>query len=525
MGFVNGIDSLVSVVSPQRALNRKISRIKLKRLKNLNKRTSQSKRQAQYAAAKTNRLTGIWSPTETNVNEIIGASSSAVRARIRQLVRDFPYFSNALNKICEYSVGTGITFQSRIRTLDDKLDKKAIQQVEDAFNFWADEADIAGKLHYYEMMELAKRQDVENGEFIIVKRAPSSAGRYLPFALQMIEPDSLTNVNTSASSKLNVVDQGIEYKRSTGEVVAYHFNDPDSWGKPMRVKAQNVIHGYQFLRPGQLRGISPFAPAVLVTHDLNTYMDAEIDTAKMAAKYLAFIKADPMGRQMGLETDEDDSDKKIETLENAIIEYLNPGEDITIATNPRPGDNFAPFVKLILCMVSVTTGVPYELLSGDYGGLNYSVTRTGRNDFSHALRPVSVRHIRHFCQKTTIPFMDVAVFEGKLNFPKYFTNPIPYLRSEWQPPGMEPVDPLRESKAQIDQIAKGLRSPQEIVKARGRDLEDVYREIAAAKKLADEYDLTFEEVTTALANNPAAVAGGEEETKALMIELLDKLEA
>jgi len=522
MGFIssigNGIDGLVNIYSPQRALNRKISRLKLEKLKNFKKRS------AQYAAAKTTRLTGIWSPTEASVNDIIGASSSAVRARIRQLVRDFPYFSNALNKICEYSVGTGITFQSRIRTPDDKLDKKAILQVEDAFNFWADEADIAGKLHYYEMMELAKRQDVENGEFLIIKRATSRAGRYLPFALQMLEPDSMTNVNTRAASKANVVDQGIEYNISTGQLVAYHFNDPNSWGKPMRVKAENVIHGYQSLRPGQLRGISPFAPAVLVTHDLNDYMDAEIDAAKMASKYLAFVKADPMGRQIGLEDDEDDSDKKIETLQNAIIEYLNPGQDITIATNPRPGDNFTPFVKLVLCMVSVTTGVPYELLSGDYGGLNYSVTRTGRNDFSHALRPISVRHIRHYCQKTIQPFMNVAVFEDKLHFPKYFTNPIPYLRSEWQPPGMEPVDPLRESKAQIDQVTKGLRSPQEIVKARGRDLEDVYREIAAAKKLAEEYGLTFEEVSTALANNPAAVAGGEDETKALMIELLDKLE-
>lgn len=519
MGFVSGIDSLVGVLSPQRALNRKISRIKLKRLKNLKKRSTQ------YAAAKTNRLTGTWSPTETNVNEIIGASSSAVRARIRQLVRDFPYFSNALNKICEYSVGTGITFQSRIRTPDDKLDKKAIQQVEDGFNFWADEADVAGKLHYYEMMDLAKRQDVEGGEFVLIERMLPNAGRYLPLAYQMIEADSLTNINTRASSRLNVVDQGIEYNKSTGRVVAYHFNDPDSWGKPMRVKAENIIHGYQTLRPGQLRGISPFAPAVIVSHDLNDYMDAEIDAAKMAAKYLAFVKADPMGRQLGLEDDEDDSDKKIETLENAIIEYLGPGEDISIATNPRPGDNFTPFVKLVLCMVSVTTGVPYELLSGDYGGLNYSVTRTGRNDFSHALRPISVRHIRHFCQPTMQSFMNVAVLKDKLNFPKYFNNPIPYLRCEWQPPGMEPVDPLRESKAQIDQIGKGLKSPQEIVKARGRDLEDVYREIAAAKKLAEDYDLTFEEVSTAMANNPAAVAGGEDETKMLMIELLDKLDA
>jgi lambda family phage portal protein len=512
MGLITGIekaiDKSIGIISPERAFKRNCFRKILTRTQ-------------QYAAAKTNRLTGDWTPVDGNVNDIISASSPQVRARVRQLVRDFPYFTRAVNKLTQYTVGPGILLQSRIKDPDEKLDKKAIQQVEDSFSFWADDADISRKLHYYELMELSKRQDVECGEFIIIKRKPRSK-TYLPYALQMIEADWLTDINAKVSNRNNTIEQGIEFSTITGEVVAYHFEDPNSWGKPAKVKAENVIHGFQTLRPGQIRGISPFAPGVLVAQDLQDYMETEIDIAKMAAKYLAIIKTpDPISRIGPLPTNE--KNQKIDELENAIIEYLNPGEEITIASNPRPGTNFPPFVKLILCMLSITTEVPYELLSGDYSGMNYSVGRTARNDFAHALRPISVRHVRHFAQKTFKPFMDIAVLSGKLSCPGYFSNPLPYLRCEWQPPGMESIDPLRESKAAIDQVKARLKSPQEIAKARGRDLEDIYKEIARAKEMAEELGISFEEeVSTALANNPAAVS---DDDRSLMMDLIDKLDS
>ena len=154
----NGVDKIVGVFSPRNALERKFFRDSLNKAK---------ARSLQYAAAKTNRLTGPWSPLNADINTFIKNSSSAVRARVRQLVRDFPYFVRAVNVMCDYTVGPGIIFQSRIKDEKEKLNKKLIQKVEDSFNFWADEADISGKLHYYEMMELAKRQDLESGEFLI----------------------------------------------------------------------------------------------------------------------------------------------------------------------------------------------------------------------------------------------------------------------------------------------------------------------------------------------------------------------
>lgn len=483
----NAIDSLIGVVSPQRAL------------------ANQQLRSAMYAAAQSPRTTGGWSPVDSTINDLIANSALPIRARIRQLVRDFPYFSRAVNIIQDYVVGSGIIYQAAIRTPDGKFDRVKIQQAEDAWNFWADEADAAGRLHLYEMIAVAKRQECETGEYLIVARQLRDRKRYLPLALQMYESDWLTTYGANIATG-NDIHQGVEFDTSTGRTIAYHFTDPDGWGKTVRIPAESVIHGYRTMRPGQLRGISDFTAGVLLAKDLSTYMDAEIDGAKMAAKWLAFVKTpDVLGRQLGTTTDADG--KKIDTIENAIIEYLRPGEDMQLASNPRPGSNFPPMVKLILTMLSVSTGVPYELLSGNYEGMNYSVGKMVRNDFAQMLRPMSMRHIRGCCEPIKRHFLESAVLAGRMPWRDYFSNPAPYHRATWQPPGMESIDIARETKSMIDQVKSGLRSPQEIAAARGRDLEDIYREIKEAKDLAEEIgiDLDLSNISTALANNPAAI--------------------
>jgi lambda family phage portal protein len=460
-----------------------------------------------YAAAKTSRMTGNWAPVDSDPNTVIRNSSLQVRARVRQLVRDMPYFARAVDVVTDYTVGDGIRFQSRVTGKDGSLDKKTIQAIEEEFSDWMDEADVAGKLHFFEMMQLAKRQDLECGEFIIIKTESRKRGRRFPLALQMLEADWLTSINTQLGSTTFRIDQGIEYDPSTGEVLAYHFADPWGFGRPRRIPAESVIHGFKMNRPEQLRGISPFTPGVLMARDLDDLMTAELDGARSAAKYLAMVKTiDPIGRQLGVGAKTDaTTGQKIEELDNAIIEYLRPGEDIVFAKNERPSANFGPFVRLVLTMFAISTGAPYELLSGDYQGLNFSTARVNRNDFANFLRPVASRHIRQFCQRTFQPFMDAAVGSGRLELPGYFTNPAPYLKCCWQPPGMEPVDPLREVKSNIEEMGVLLRSPQEIAQARGRDYEEILKEIVAAKALQKEMGLEPAEVSTALANNPAAL--------------------
>jgi len=497
--IATAIDKTVGLFSPKAELARMYYREQRDRA-----------RSASYAAAKTTRMTGAWAPTDSTINDIIGASSPAVRARVRQLVRDFPYFARAVRSLTDYTVGDGLHYQARITNAAGKLDAKKIQQAEDAFSFWADEADISKKLHYYEMMRLAKSQDSECGEFLIVERYRKQ-GRYIPYALQMIEPDWLSD-NAQKTAAGAEIEQGIEYDPNTGIVLAAHITDPDGWGKAERIPADQIIHGFETLRPGQFRGITPFAAGVLLANDLATYMDATIDTAKMSAKYLAFVKTgDPVGRQSALMGTDSDTGQKIEEMENAIVEYLRQGEEVTIATNPNPGANFPPFVKLVLTMLSIVVGVPYEIISGDYQGLSYSNGKIVREDFKKTLVPLQTRHIRHFCKPTLRGFMDSAVLMNKLSFPNYFTNPAQYLKAEWQIPGMASLDPLREAKANADNLDRNLTSEFELAKARGRDLEDIYRERQIAKKLREKYGIEDQPVSTSVVNNPAAITGEDKE--------------
>jgi lambda family phage portal protein len=200
-----------------------------------------------------------------------------------------------------------------------------------------------------------------------------------------------------------------------------------------------------------------------------------------------------------------DSGQREDELQNAILEYLRPGEKVNLASHNRPGDNFEPFVKLVLRMLSVTTGVPYELLSGDYTGINYSTMRVCRNDLAQALKVPQGRMINQLCNPVFHEVMNQAMLTGKLQIPGYWNDPRKFQACKWIVPGMEPIDPLKESKAHVDQLDSLLRSPQEIAAARGRDYEEILDEIQQAEEMSKKRGLSRGQVNTALASNPATI--------------------
>ncbi len=491
------IDGIVGVFSPGHQLRRMYYRDIL---------ATEKKRQ--YAAAKTPKTSSGWHPLDTNVNDLISSSASTVRGRVRQLVRDFPYVARAANVIVNFTVGTGITVQARVKS-DGKLARPVNQSIEDGFARWSDHADVSGRLCFGELQELAKRSLVETGEYIFIKRY-SGKRSIIPYALQAMEPDRLCTYGAKTTGS-NAIHDGVEYDPSTGEALFYHFSDDGYAGKTFRVDARDVIHGFKTVRPGQLRGISIFTPIVLLSRDINEFMDATLDRAKLSAKWLAFVKSEnPMQFQQarGVKTEEY---SRIEELENALIEYLRPGESVEFANGTMPGETFDPYIRLILRMISVGAGVSYELVSGDYSGINYSGLRGIRNDLAKDIEPHQIDMVRHFCHPVYCDVLERLAMRGAVNVPfkAYTKDPYVFQRAAWMPPGAEYIDPLRESKAQVEQIRNLLRSPQEICRSRGRDLENVLDEAQEFKLMCQERGLEVKETSTALAQNPAAL-GAEE---------------
>lgn len=489
------IDRIVEVFSPELGVKRRACRDILA----LEKR--------QYAAAKTPRTSDGWRPVDpANVNDLITGSASIVRGRVRQLVRDFPYFARAVNVLTNLTVGTGITVQARVKDPDGNLASGICSAIEDGFDRWNEQADVAGRLCFYELMELAKRNMLETGEYLFVKRHIKGPGRFLPFALQAMEPDRLSGYAVNPSPG-NLMYDGVEVDGVTGQPVFYHFAANDYGMKPFRVPASEVIHGFKARRPGQLRGISDFTPVVLLANDFADFMDANLDRARLASKWLAFIKTpNPLGYQQGRNVS-DETYKRIEDIENAMIEYLRPGEEVELSNGAMPGETFDPYVKIILHMIAIGCGVSYELLSGDYSGTNYSTLRGVRNDLAKDIEPHQVEMVRHFCRPVYRDVFDMLVMRGAVPVPisKYLEDPRFFQRAVWMPPGMESVDPLKESKANTDQVQNLLRSPQEICRSRGRDIEDVLDELKEFKRMCAERGLEPVATSTAIAQNPASL--------------------
>jgi lambda family phage portal protein len=488
----------------------------------------------QYAAAKTTRLTGDWMPAVQDVNSVIRSSAGVIRSRLRQLVRDFPYFVKAKKNLVNYTVGAdGISFQSRVLDTANlrkdgrpTINKVLSQQIEDAVKWGMDEIDArwypgSSEAQFFgEFERLVKSEDVEAGESLLVKTFIKDPQRYLPYSLMAYESEWLTSLYADVAKGM-VVDQGKEFDPKTGRTVAYHFAVPSGYGaynisattKPVRIPAEYVLHGFETLRPGQLRGVSPFVTAILLAHDLSDYMDATIDVAKMAARYLGIIEsADIAGFQRSRTVDGQGADqgKKLENIEGAIFEYLRPGEKMTFAPQNIPGDQVGPFSMLITRMLAIATDTTYELLSGDYAGLNFSNLKGIRNDFAVMMRPHQARHVNHCTRPVVNDLIETAVLTGKLKLPGYWDNPRIYQRALYLPPGMESVDMLRDTKALLDQMKSGLRDPQEIAAARGKDLDDILDNIQefAEDLKARGLDFILDNVSglsTAVANNPAAV--------------------
>lgn len=512
----NSIDRTLGIFFPRSEVQRRYDR-------------RMAEKARMYAAAKPSRSGSDWIPANQDVNTIIRTSAASLRSQVRKMVRDCPHFARAVQVQVDFTVGTGTNFQSRIRNPkwipgekgQARFDRKLCQNVEDAVSWWMDEADASGRMHFGELERLAKAQDVEVGEFLFVKTFIKDPKRYIPFALMPYEVDWLTT-NYQKVAAGNEADQGKEFDPITGRIVAYHLQPPSSFNTlglmkstaAVRIPAEYVLNHFETRRPGQLSGVSPFVTAILIARDLDDYLLATVDTAKMAAKYLALIETpDAAAFQAGRTVYEDG--KKIEDLENAIIEYLRPGEKITFAKNDNPGDTFDPFTRFILRVVAIATNCSYTLLCGDYSQGSYTTMRMERQDMLRMFAFPQFRHVKHF----TSPVIEEAIYwawmSGKLRMPTDFANnPRPYYRASYIPPGMEPVDPLRESKANRDDMAAGIRSPQEIVARRGRDLEEVYDELAEAQELAEERGLNLDIGNTALASAPSALGASEQATAA-----------
>lgn len=394
-------------------------------------------------------------PVLSNPQQSTLAARSATKGRASAAYVNNPLANRAVEGWCAALVGKGWNARS------GHADKATAKALNDEF-----EALILP------IMPQVARSLVRDGEAfirILVDEDGVALARVLP-------ADQIDNALSRDLGNGARIVSGIEFD-ALDRVVAYHVlpEAPGTafsvFGDPVRVPASDMLHIFDQLFPGQVRGLSWLAPVLLKLRDRDEASDALLMQLKVAALVTGFIR-DPEGGAAGFDGEATAGEINM-ALEPGAMRILPPGADVAFS-NPGQGVTQADqFLKMQDREIAAGVGLTYEALTGDLSGANYSSARVGLLEFRRRaemlqrvliegqfLRPLWRRWINLKALAGDIPSQDLAAFQAV----------------RFVAPGWQWVDPQKEVNADVKAIEAGLKSRAEVVAARGRDVDELDEE-------------------------------------------------
>lgn len=451
------LDRIIAGISPGLALSRARSRAALGQV-------------MRYDAARVSDRTNSLRARAGSADTAGAGDRTRLAYVARDIVRNTAFALRAQTVIVNNVIGDGIIWKvaggsdARVKDLARDM-KRHLDSVG---------IDADGRQNLFGLERLALNTVVESGE-VLVRRVRGGPSRTIPMQIQVLEPDYL-DASRDGVRGGNEVREGIEYDPA-GRRVAYWLYDkhPGEWRsltratmESRRVPASEVLHIYRQDRPGQMRGVSWFAPIALQLQDLADHQEAQLLRQKIAACFSAFH----IGGE-GTETVD-----SLSSLSPGRIQHLGPDEDIKFAEPPGVS-GYEEFSRSVLRAVAAGMGLTYEALTGDLSGVNFSSARMGRLEMD--------RNVSSWQWVMMIPQLLQPLSEWVLESWEIAQGkPRRTLRIEWVPPARFIVDPAREIPALITKIQGGLASRQGVVRELGFDpdelLDEQEQDASEAKK-------------------------------------------
>jgi len=453
-----------------------------------------------FSGARVGRLVADWvfAPLVSADQELRG-DHTMLRRRARELSRNTWYGKRFLDMLEENVVGPhGIRMQARCTLGDGRSpDTESNRRIEAAWARWSEpeNCSVDGRLSWEEIQALAIRTLAQDGE-CLVRMVEGFGDNPFGFALQVLDVDQIdSDLNRTPTDGVNEIRMGVEVN-GWGRPVAYHvfprhpydYQQPRGSRRPERIPASEIAHIYLMDRVGRSRGVTWFASILEDGHMLRGLQQAELVASRMAAVKAGVLQrrqdaaAIPDPRIVNQGKDPAD-DFKLE-LSPGIYPVIPANLELKEVDPTHPNDAFEGFNRIILRSISSGLRAAYAGLSGDLTQVSFSSIRDGTIRERDVYRLLQWFLVRHLHRKVRSRWMLWALTTGELRLAS--RDPEDWAEHQWQPRGWDWVDPLKDILAAKEEIALGVNSRTRIAAERGRDIEEVLREIAAEQKLARE---------------------------------------
>lgn len=292
--------------------------------------------------------------------------------------------------------------------------------------------------------------------------------------LRLLSPDQIdASLNRDLGNGYRII-AGIEIDPN-GWRVAYHVREnPDvPFATPYgtrRVPAEDILHVFDPIFPGQMRGLSRLAPVATRLSEVDKLEDALLAKTNTAALFGGVLYRPDDGSGVPLPGQIDVSEYGLEPGSMMIA----PAGYQVAFTDPPSTEGAIDFLRSQIRSVAAGLGMPYKLLSGDLSQVNYSSARLGLLEFRRRITTL---------QKTMITgqlllpvwrrFLLLEALAGRVDMDVAL-----HTEAEFVFPGWAQIDPLKETQADAAAIKARIKSRFEVIGTRGRDPETVDEEIA-----------------------------------------------
>ncbi len=447
----NFLDKAITVVNPQKGLNRVRARTQLGVLSS-----------SYGGASKKKTSMKGWKSTQGDADSTDLSDLSLLRDRSFDLYRNVPLANGAINTASINIIGTGLKLQASVDgealNLSDDKALELSRTIEKEFSLWADskECDASRTSNFYELQNIAFLAALLGGDVLGLLTHIKRHNNPNTLAIQLIEAYQISNPNNKPDEQR--IAGGVEVNEFN-EPIKYHLSKHHPYGlfkgrntwisidTFSKSGSRQVVHLFEKIRPAQRRGIPYLAPVIESLKQLGRYTDAELTAAVISGIFTVFIKSE--AGDLDQAKSEDIDPEKEWGLGNGSIVGLAPGESIESANPGRPNQNFDPFTLSIIRQIGSSLQIPYELLIKHFTA-SYSASRGALLEAFKFFRKKRKWIEFNFCQLIYEEWLSDAILDGRIEAPNFFDDmgvKKAYCKAFWNGDASGQLDPVKETKA------------------------------------------------------------------------------
>ncbi len=473
---MNIFDRYVMATNPVKGLERMKARAMAQGLQKIQKAS------AGYDAAGSGRRWFKGQSTSQNTEN--KKSLRAMRQVSRELERNYPSVGTACQVNESYIVGNGII--PKAKGLGNTSAKK-VQLANDLMANWVGdtEIDYYGNSNFFAQQGLFARTVCASGESLFVRRDARDRRLDVPLRLQLVEGDFIDDSKDSNAAGTRNMVQGIEFINGRKANYYLYNEHPGDVGfisnSSVPVAADEIAHGFELLRPGQVRGL-PWGYSVFnIIKGLSDFDDAFIELQRMAACFGAFVYEE--------EPDQNAPKNSIlpDDMEPQTIVRLQGSERVVFSSPPTVSGQTS-FTQRQDRIIASGYGIAYSALTGDFSTGNFAAEKMARIQMYMNIARRRNRILRPQLKKIEKWWLEAAALAGYDLRGVYF---------DWTPPKKEILDIKNELPVIIQKIRAGLGSLQGELREMGiDDPSQVLYELKDDKDLIESLHLTLDSMAS-----------------------------